>query len=128
MQDVDYSGNTTVSQIAERLKSSARVDIVYGEERKIGDKTIIPIAVVAYAFGGGAGGGVAPHENGASNVTSGGGGGGGGGVRVQPVAVLEVTGDDTRVLPVLDWTRIITTGITIFGAWMLVRSLFRRSR
>jgi len=103
MQDVDYSGNTTVSQIAERLKSSARVDIVYGEERKIGDKTIIPIAVVAYAFGGG-------------------------GVRVQPVAVLEVTGDDTRVLPVLDWTRIITTGITIFGAWMLVRSLFRRSR
>ena len=106
MQDVDFSGNATVSQIAERLKNSARVDIVYGEERKIGDKTIIPIAVVAYAFGGG----------------------GGGGVRVQPVAVLEVTGDDTRVLPVLDWTRIITTGITIFGAWMLVRSLFRRGR
>jgi len=128
MQDVDFSGNATVSQIAERLKNSARVDIVYGEERKIGDKTIIPIAVVAYAFGGGAGGGVAPHENGASSMTSGGGGGGGGGVRVQPVAVLEVTGDDTRVLPVLDWTRIITTGMTIFGAWMLVRSLFRRGR
>src|SRR6266581_3823210 len=124
MQDVDFSGNTTVSQIAERLKNSARVDVVYGEERKIGDKTIIPIAVVAYAFGGG----VAPGENGASNLTSGGGGGGGGGVRVQPVAVLEVTGDETRVLPVLDWTRIITTGITIFGAWLLVRSLFRRGR
>ena len=44
MQDVDFSGNATVSQIAERLKNSARVDIVYGEERKIGDKTIIPIA------------------------------------------------------------------------------------
>src|SRR5688572_11160133 len=128
MQDVDYTGNTTVSQIAERLKSSARVEAVYGEERKIGDKTIIPIAVVAYAFGGGAGGGVAPHENGASSMTHGGGGGGGGGVRVQPVAVLEVTGDDTRVLPVLDWTRIITTGITIFGAWMVIRALFRRAR
>jgi len=126
MQDVDFTGNTTVSQIAERMKNSARVDIVYGEERKIGDKTIIPIAVVAYMFGAGAGGGVAPHENGASSMTSGGGGGGGGGVRVQPVGVLEVTGDDTRVIPVLDWTRIITTGITIFGAWMLVRSLFRR--
>jgi len=104
MQDVDFSGNTAVSQIADRLRTSARVDVVYGEERKIGDKTIIPIAVVAYAFGGGSGGGV----------------------RVQPVAVLEVTGDETRVLPVLDWTRIITTAITIFGAWMLVRSLFRR--
>jgi uncharacterized spore protein YtfJ len=128
MQDVDYTGNATVAQIADRLKSSARVDIVYGEERKIGDKTIIPIALVAYMFGGGAGGGVAPHENGASSMTSGGGGGGGGGVRVQPVAVLEVTGDDTRVLPVLDWTRIITTGMTIFGAWMLVRAIFRRGR
>lgn len=128
MQDVDFSGNTMVSQIAERLKSSARVEVVYGEERKIGEKTIIPIAVVAYAFGGGSGGGAAPSENGASGVASGGGGGGGGGVRVQPVAVLEVTGDDTRVLPVIDWTRIITTGITIFGMWMLVRSLFRRRR
>jgi len=128
MQDVDFSGNTLVSQIAERLKTSARVEVVYGEERKIGDKTIIPIAVVAYAFGGGAGGGAAPSGNGASEATTGGGGGGGGGVRVHPVGVLEVTGDDTRVLPVLDWTRIITTGITVFGMWMLVRSLFRRRR
>ncbi|HLC28865.1 MAG TPA: spore germination protein GerW family protein [Dehalococcoidia bacterium] len=126
MQDVDFSGNTLVSQIAERLKTSARVEVVYGEERKIGDKTIIPIAVVAYAFGGGAGGGAAPSGNGASEATTG--GGGGGGVRVHPVGVLEVTGDDTRVLPVLDWTRIITTGITVFGMWMLVRSLFRRRR
>jgi len=124
MQDVDFSGNAVVSQIAERLRTSARVEVVYGEERKIGDKTIIPIAVVAYAFGGGSGGGAAPSENGASGVASG--GGGGGGVRVQPVAVLEVTGDETRVLPVLDWTRIITAAITMFGMWMLVRSLFRR--
>jgi uncharacterized spore protein YtfJ len=128
MQDVDYTGNATVSQIAERLRTSARVDVVYGEERKIGDKTIIPIAVVAYMFGAGAGGGVAPHENGASSTASGGGGGGGGGVRVHPVGVLEVTGDETRVVPVLDWTRIVTTAITIFGIWMLVRSIFRRGR
>src|SRR2546428_11742323 len=91
MQDVDFSGNTTVSQIAERLKNSARVDVVYGEERKIGDKTIIPIAVVAYAFGGGAGGGVAPGENGASNLTSGGGGGGGGGGCRAPGCPLQGT-------------------------------------
>jgi uncharacterized spore protein YtfJ len=127
MQDVDFTGNATVSQIAERLRTSARVDVVYGEERKIGDKTIIPIAVVAYMFGAGAGGGIAPHENGASNATSsGGGGGGGGGVRVHPVGVLEVTGDETRVVPVLDWTRIITAGITILGIWMMIRAVFRR--
>jgi len=126
MQDTDFSGNALVSSIAERLRTSARVEVVYGEERKIGDKTIIPIAVVAYGFGGGSGGGAAPSENGASGVASGGGGGGGGGVRVQPVAVLEVTGDESRILPVIDWTRVITTAITMFGMWMLVRSLFRR--
>jgi uncharacterized spore protein YtfJ len=126
MQDTDFSGNALVSSIAERLRTSARVEVVYGEERKIGDKTIIPIAVVAYGFGGGSGGGAAPSENGASGVASGGGGGGGGGVRVQPVAVLEVTGDESRILPVIDWTRIISTAITMFGMWMLVRSLFRR--
>jgi uncharacterized spore protein YtfJ len=126
MQDTDFSGNAVVSSIAERLRTSARVEVVYGEERKIGDKTIIPIAVVAYGFGGGSGGGAAPSENGASGVASGGGGGGGGGVRVQPVAVLEVTGDESRILPVIDWTRIISTAITMFGMWMLVRSLFRR--
>ena len=127
MQDVDFSGNATVSQIAERLKNSARVDIVYGEERKIGDKTIIPIAVVAYCFRRWRRRRTLPRtrtgraaRRAVVAVAA------GGGVRVQPVAVLEVTGDDTRVLPVLDWTRIITTGITIFGAWMLVRSLFRR--
>ncbi len=128
MQDTDFSGNAVVSSIAERLRASARVEAVYGEERKIGDKTIIPIAVVAYGFGGGSGGGAAPSENGASGVASGGGGGGGGGVRVQPVAVLEVTGDESRILPVIDWTRIITTAITMFGMWMLIRSLFRRGR
>jgi uncharacterized spore protein YtfJ len=126
MQDTDFSGNAVVSSIAERLRTSARVEVVYGEERKIGDKTIIPIAVVAYGFGGGSGGGAAPSENGASGVASGGGGGGGGGVRVQPVAVLEVTGDESRILPVIDWTRIISTAITMFGMWMLVRSVFRR--
>ena len=108
------------------MKNSARVDLVYGEERKIGDKTIIPIAAVAYAFGGGAGGGVAPHETGASSTASGGGGGGGGGVRVQPVASSKSTGDDTRVLPVLDWTRIITTALTVVGVWLIFRAIFRR--
>ena len=117
-----------MSSQSQRLRTSARVEVVYGEERKIGDKTIIPIAVVAYGFGGGSGGGAAPSENGASGVASGGGGGGGGGVRVQPVAVLEVTGDESRILPVIDWTRVITTAITMFGMWMLIRSLFRRGR
>lgn len=128
--ETNWSGDTVVNSILDRIRTTARVELVYGEERKIGEKTIIPIAAVAYAFGGGGGGGAGtgPQHNGHSEETAGvgGGGGGGGSVRVQPVGVLEVTGDETRLVPILDYTRIITTAITAIGAWMILRSIFRR--
>ena len=106
MQDTNWTGEGVVNSILDRIRATARVELVYGEERRIGEKTIIPVAAVAYAFGGG--------------------GGGGGSVRVQPVGVLEVTEDQTRLVPIIDWTRIITTGLTAFGVWMIVRTIFRR--
>jgi uncharacterized spore protein YtfJ len=116
---------SVVTSMLDRIKGTAHVEVVYGESRTVGDKTIIPVAVVAYGFGGGAGGGLAPSQNG-ERAASGGGGGGGGGVRVQPVAVLEVTDGDTRLVPVLDWTRILTTTITFLGLWMVIRAWRRR--
>ncbi len=127
MQEPALAGQRIVSELVERIKSSAKVEVVYGEPREIGEKTIIPVAVVAYGFGAGAGGGGAgPSGDGA--IGSGGGGGGGGGVRVHPVGVLEVTADETRLVPILDWTRIITTGLTFFGLWMIVRALRGRRK
>jgi len=113
------------NQILDRIKQSARVELAYGESRVVGDKTIIPVALVAYIFGGGSGSGVGPAHNGA-NEGVGIGGGGGGSVRVQPVAVVEVTGDETRLIPIIDWTRIITTGITAAGIYLVVRRLFQK--
>jgi uncharacterized spore protein YtfJ len=113
------------NQILDRIKQSARVELAYGESRTVGGKTIIPVAMVAYLFGGGSGSGVGPGHNGHSEGV-GIGGGGGGSVRVQPVAVVEVTEDETRLVPIIDWTRIITAGITAFGIWMIVRQLFRK--
>ena len=125
MQEPALAGQRIVSELVERIKSSAKVEVVYGEPREIGEKTIIPVAVVAYGFGAGAGGGGAgPSGDGAI----GSGGGGGGGVRVHPVGVLEVTADETRLVPILDWTRIITTGLTFFGLWMIVRALRGRRK
>ncbi len=127
MQEPALAGQRIVSELVERIKGSAKVEVVYGEPREIGDKTIIPVAVVAYGFGAGAGGGGAgPGGDGA--IGSGGGGGGGGGVRVHPVGVLEVTADETRQVPILDWTRIITTGLTFVGLWMIVRALRGRRK
>ncbi len=131
MQETTWTGQNTLKELLERIGATARVELVYGKERKVGAKTLIPIAAVSYAFGAGAGGGTAPpmngHEGGESPLSGGGGGGGGGGrVSVQPVGVLEVDDDETRLVPVLDWTRIITTGLTAFGVWMVFRTIFRR--
>jgi len=131
MQESAWTGQNTLSEMLERIRATARVELVYGEERKVGDKTLIPVAAVAYTFGAGAGGGTGPASNGHDGggeapMGGGGGGGGGGAVRVQPVGVLEVDGDETRLVPVLDWTRIITTGLTAFGVWMVFRTIFRR--
>jgi uncharacterized spore protein YtfJ len=126
MQDTDWTGESVVGGIIERIRATARVELVYGEERKVGEKTIIPVAAVAYAFGGGAGGGTGSHNGHGEHSGIGGGGGGGGSVRVQPVGVLEITGDETRMVPIFDWTRIVTTGLTVFGVWMVFRTIFRR--
>jgi hypothetical protein len=42
---------------------------------------------------------------------------------IQPVGVLEVTDDETRLVPILDYTRIITTGLTALGVWMVFHHL-----
>lgn len=130
MEDtVSWTGEGVVGTILDRIRATARVELVYGEERKVGEKTIIPVAAVAYTFGGGGGGGTGPSHNGSNGQTEdavGGGGGGGGAVRVQPVGVLEVTEDETRLVPILDYTRIITTAITVAGVWMVIRAIFRR--
>ena len=126
MQESTWTGQNTLSEMLERIRATARVELVYGKGRKVGDKTLIPIAAVAYTFGAGAGGGTTPASNGGGEAPMGGGGGGGGAVRVQPVGVLEVDGDETRRVPILDWTRIITTGLTAFGIWMVFRTIFRR--
>jgi uncharacterized spore protein YtfJ len=116
-------GERLVTGLADRVKGSARVEVVYGEAREVGEKTIIPVAAVAYMVGGGGGSGM--DENGKGG---GEGSGAGGGVRVQPVGVLEVTADETRLVPVIDWTRVITTAIGFFGVWMIVRALRGRGR
>jgi len=113
------------NQLLDRIKQSARVELAYGESRVVGDKTIIPIALVSYVFGGGSGSGVGPSGHNGHSEGVGIGGGGGGGVRVQPVAVIEVTEDDTRLMPIIDWSRLATTAIAAVAAVLIVRRIFR---
>ena len=108
-----------VTSIADRLKASGDAKIVFGEPRVIEGKTIVPVASVAYGFGGGSG--TAPHGGG-------GGGGGGGALRVKPLGVLEITSERTRFVPVVNATRLAMMGImaSVCIVWMLTRAFRKR--
>jgi uncharacterized spore protein YtfJ len=116
-----------VLSIVQDLKESARVEAVFGTPETVGEKTIIPIAQVSYGLGIGFGEGEAPTGGECEEGSSGRGGGGGGGVLARPIAVLEVTPEGTRLIPVVDVGKIILAGICI-GAlciFFVVRPLIR---
>ena len=86
---------TLVEKIIERLGRSADWRVVFGDPITVGTKTIVPVARVAYGFGGGLG---APADAGQRPGRQEHPESGGGGVAVRPVGVLEVSYAGTRFL------------------------------
>jgi len=90
-----------IDSAVEHLRTSASVKTVYGEPVVVDGKTIIPVAKVAYGFGGGTGpkrhapGG----EKGKQPIATEAGEGAGGGVAAKPVGIVEISGQETRFLP-----------------------------
>jgi uncharacterized spore protein YtfJ len=120
-----YPGHTLLSDMLERIKEAANVRLVFGDPVSVNERTFIPVATIVYGFGAGSGGGHGPVHDG--EVTGlGGGGGGGGFVRVQPVAVLEVSASGTKVRPIIDWTHLAVAGLGLIRVWL--RIALRRKR
>jgi uncharacterized spore protein YtfJ len=118
MQETASVGQNILSGLVERLKQSAHIEAAVGEPKTVGDRTVVPIGVVMYGFGAGGGaGGTERHDKG------GGGGGGGGYVRVQPIALMEITSAGSRLLPVINWTQIARSAIMFLGLWMVIRAI-----
>ena len=106
-----------IGGILEGLKSSASVSTVYGKPIHASGKTLIPVARVAYGFGGG---GETEKKGvfGKRDIDTE--EGGGGGVAVKPVGVLEVTGKRTRFVPISRKARLlgfIAIGFVTGLAW-----------
>jgi uncharacterized spore protein YtfJ len=99
----------------EPLTRSASVKSVYGEAISANGKTIIPVARVAYGFGGGRG---RKHQE-RDSPDSPEGEGGGGGVYAVPIGVLEVSEAQTRFIPLSDKRRLAGAALVGFclGAW-----------
>ena len=94
----------------DELQKSANVNAVFGQPVQVGEKTVIPIASVTYAFG--LGFGEQEEQANEANV----GGGGGAGAIAKPLGLAEITPESTRVETVVDEQRVIRAGM-LFGAW-----------
>ena len=97
-----------VESMLEPLSKSASVKAIYGDPISANGKTIIPVARVAYGFGGGTGrqqGQDSPRE----------GEGGGGGVYAVPVGVVEVTDTETRFVALNQKRHLVVAAILGFG-------------
>jgi len=108
------------------LRAKANANAVFGNPVTAEGRTVIPVAKVAYGFGMGVGHEVMVEETEAEAIeaeesqeaeTGDSGGGGGGGMMAQPIAVVEVTPEGTRVEPVIDEQRLALAGGAL-GAWV----------
>jgi uncharacterized spore protein YtfJ len=110
-----------LQKLSETLGSMATVKSVFGEPIHAHGKTVVPVAKVAYGFGGGFGSG----KNAAQPDRQGEGGGGGGGVRAFPAGVLEISEAGTRFVPFADPK--VLAGAFVAGA-LATALLFARWR
>jgi uncharacterized spore protein YtfJ len=105
--------------MAQELKESARVEAAFGKPETIGEKTIIPIAQVSYALGMGFGEGEVPAEAEGEAAGTGRGGGGGGRASTRPLGVLEVTTEETKLIPMVDIGRLTMAGVVTGALFIL---------
>jgi len=108
-------------QIGESLGSSATVKSVFGEPIQAEGRTVVPVAKVAYGFGGGFGAG--HGKSGSDPGRQGEGGGGGGGVRAFPAGALEISATGTRFIafPDMRWMAGAFAAGAVLGGLLLGR-------
>ncbi len=104
------SNENFIGNLASELGQSASVKNVFGEPVTAGAKTIIPVAQIAYGFGGGHGRGYKRGKKKESKKTDeasgngndkarGEGAGGGGGMYAKAKGIYEITPTRTRFIP-----------------------------
>ncbi|MCW8194516.1 hypothetical protein F6455_06930 [Proteobacteria bacterium 005FR1] len=100
--------------LLEHLKSSTGTSKVFGEPICEHGRTIVPVAKLAYGFGGGLG------ESGSTSKSTG--SGAGGGIAMKPVGVIEISEQGTRYVPVSDTPRLLAA----MGLGVIIGMLLKR--
>jgi uncharacterized spore protein YtfJ len=107
------------NSLREGLEKSATVKTVYGDPVVTGTKTVIPVARIAWGFGGGIGKNEKRTAEGHGNE----GAGGGAGIAAIPIGVVEVTPERTRFIPFGGTKRLAGTLVVgiLLGMWIARR-------
>lgn len=120
-----------IENLSTSLGQNASVKNVFGEPIQVGDKTIIPVARLAYGFGAGFGQRKKNRNNGEvsgenkGQEPAGKGAGGGGGLNAVPKGVYEITPTCTRFIPANPAKQVLT-GIIV--GYILKKFFFSAKR
>lgn len=120
--------------VARLFEQSLSIRHVYGEPIQRGDITVVPVAKVAFGFGGGFGSQAARRRRGAPAAagepgdvaaateprTQPEGAGAGGGARMTPVGALEIGPRGTRFVPIDETPRLLGALAMGIGAGLLL--------
>ncbi|HPT72721.1 MAG TPA: spore germination protein GerW family protein [Candidatus Cloacimonadota bacterium] len=120
-----------MQDILNKVENHLRLSIVFGEPMQVMDKTLIPVAKVAFGFGFGSGHGpnrrkkneqtVEDTNETKENKPRGEGGGGGGGGKISPLGMFEFSNERTRFIPVITAKEIAGIIAVIFSFMLLMK-------
>jgi len=112
------NGGEQLSSIVDQIREHANVETIYGEPIEREGKTVIPVAKIAYGFGGGYGSENKESEDGHDGE----GGGIGAGVKATPAGVVEITDYETRFIKFSDMKKIAAiAGLFLVFGYLLGR-------
>lgn len=124
-------------QLLSKLLDAARPEAVYSNPVNTGETKVFTASEISVGLGYGHGLGEGPQfvtnldvegeeTSGGEGMGTGGGGGGGAGAR--PVAVITITGDQVRVTPIFDVTKIALAFFTMLGSIFFLGTQVRKGK
>jgi uncharacterized spore protein YtfJ len=104
-------GDDLLDALARQLGGRFTAKTVFGEPVERGAVTVIPVAALRFGFGGGSGSDPEKRQQGE--------GGGAGGIS-RPVGHIEIRGDGSRFVPVVDPVRVVAVVAAATCAALLI--------
>jgi uncharacterized spore protein YtfJ len=119
-------------EVMEEARDTAQWQAAFGEPEVAGDRVVIPVARVGYAFGLGFGQGTEPLAQEEAASTPNVGGGGGGSSSAKPLGVIVVDDEGVQFEETVDATKVALAGIGLSALAVLqfaitLRAFLRRS-